>query len=143
MADPIPGLSERRMLEDAKKHVRESDQFRTAQNLAELFSLDPDDLQSRLREWETRREIFSIDQGSAGELFPVFAFDQTTYLRPHEAISEVLDILGNIGSTLFIASWFISANSYLDGQCPKDLLGEDPEWVIEAARDAIAGCTHG
>jgi hypothetical protein len=122
MAGAIAGFIERRMLEHAKNHVRGSGQFRTAQELAAIFSLDLDDLQSRLKVWETRGEIFSIDDESTGELFPVFAFDQTRDLRPHEAISEVLDILGNIGSTLFVASWFIAANSYLDDQCPKDLL---------------------
>jgi hypothetical protein len=143
MTDATPGSIQRRMLEDAKYHVRESGQFRTAQGLAKIFSLDFDDLQSRLKKWETRRENFSIDDVSTGELFAVFAFDQTRDLRPHEAISQVLDIFGNISSKLLIASWFIAANSYLDDKCPKDLLEEDPEWVIEAARDAIAGCTHG
>jgi hypothetical protein len=120
--------------------VRESGQFRSVQDLAELLGLDRDDFQSRLETWKNGGEIFSIDDSS--ELFPVFAFDQTREIRPHEAISQVLDLLGNIGSRLFVASWFIAANSYLDDQCPKDLLWEDPIWVVEAARDESRKCSH-
>ena len=143
MRDAIPGFNERRMLEDAKNHVRESGQFRTAQELAEISSLDLDDLQSRLKGWETRGEIFSINDGSTGELFPIFAFDNAGDIRQFGAIADALGIFGDHISQWAIASWFIAANGYLDGQCPKDLLETHPELVIGAARDAIAGCIHG
>lgn len=136
------GFVQQRTLEDSWNSVRNSGQFGSAQDLARLFRLDLDDFQSQLESWKNRREIFCIDDGDSGELFPVFAFDQTRDLRPHEAMSQILDILANIGSELFIASWFIGLNSYLDNQCPKDLLWADPDWVIEAARDEVIECTH-
>jgi hypothetical protein len=138
-----PGLIQRRMFEDARNYVRNSGQFKSAQDLAELFRLDLVDLRSRLEARKNRGEIFSIDDGDSGELFPVFGFDQTRDLRPYEAMSQLLEILANIGSKRSIASWFIGLNSYLDDQCPKDLLCENPEWVIEAARDQGRECAHG
>lgn len=143
MENVEPGFIQQRMLEDARNYARESAQFRTVQDLAKLYSLDLDDFQSQLESWKNRGEIFSIDDGDSGELFPVFAFDQTRDLRPHEAMSQILDILANIGSKWSAASWFVGLNSYLDDQCPKDLLREDPGWVIEAARDEMIECTHG
>lgn len=143
MENSDPGLIQQHMLEDARNHVRNSGQFKSAQDLAALFSIDPRELQSQLKRWKNRGEIFSIEDGESGELFPVFAFDHTRDLRPHQAISQILNILANIGSKWFIAAWFIGLNSYLDDQCPKDLLWEDPEWVIDAARDQIIECTHG
>ena len=41
------------------------------------------------------------------------------------------------------ASWFISANSYLDDECPKGLIEEDPGWVIAAAEDEMIEVSHG
>jgi hypothetical protein len=131
------------MLNDGKKQIRGSGDFRTVEDLAVIFGFGLGDLQARLRSWVARREIFSIDDGSTRELFPVFAFDPACDLRPNDAVAEVLDMFGNVVSPWFIAGWFIAVNSYLDGQRPKDLLGEHPEWVIEAARDGIRECAHG
>jgi hypothetical protein len=143
MENVEPGLIQQRMFEDARNYVRNSGQFQTAQVLAKLFSLDLDDFQARLESWKSRGEIFSIEDGDSGELFPVFAFDETRGPRPHEAMSQILEFLANIGSKWAIASWFIGLNSYLDDQCPKDLLWDDPDWVIEAARDEMIECHHG
>jgi hypothetical protein len=41
---------------------------------------------------EPRRNLLVEDEDS-GELFPVFAFDQAGDLRPHEAMSRLLEIL--------------------------------------------------
>lgn len=73
----------------------------------------------------------------------MFAFDRSRDIRPVDATAKVLFILGHRLSEWAIASWFIGLNSYLDDQCPKDLLEEFPEWVIEAAHDAIDECTRG
>jgi hypothetical protein len=125
-------------------HVRESGQFLTARDLAESFNLNLVDFQPQLIGRVTRGEIFSICDESAGELFPVFAFERTVSdIRPLEAISEALSIVGHSLSSWAIASWLIGLNSYLDDQCPKDLIDKDPEWVIKAARDAISECAHG
>ena len=143
MADTMPSSIEQRMMEEAKNDVRETGQFLTAQELAEFFNSDLADLQTCLNEWVTRGEIFSILDGSAGELFPVFAFERSHGIRPFDAIAKVLSIFGDRLSDWGIASWFIGLNSFLDDQCPRDLVGEDPEWVIEAARDEMEECSHG
>jgi hypothetical protein len=98
MENVEPGFIQQRMLEDARNYVRNSGQFQTAQVLAKIYSLDLDDFQARLESWKSRGEIFSIEDGDSGELFPVFAFDQTRGPRPHEAMSQIFDFLANIGS---------------------------------------------
>ena len=123
MENMEPGLIQRRMFEDARNYVRNSGQFRSAHDLAELFRLDLNDVRSRLEAWKSRGEIFSIDDGDSGELFPVFAFEQTGDLRPHRAMSQILNILANIGSRWSIAFWFIGLNSYLDDQSQGLALG--------------------
>ena len=143
MANTTPSSIQQRMMEDAKNDVRESGQFLTAEDLAESFNFNLADLQSRLKEWVARGEIFSIRDESAGELFPVFAFDRIHGICPFDAIAKVLFIFGDRLSDLAIASWFIGLNSYLDDQCPKDLVSKDPEWVIEAAQDEIDEVAHG
>jgi hypothetical protein len=49
-------------------------------------------------------------------------------LRPHPAVAEVIGIFGKSLSSWAIAGWFIGLNSYLDAQCPKDILEYDPAW---------------
>lgn len=60
--------------------------------------------------------------------------------RPYLAASEAIRILSEVHDTensWALASWFLGVNSFLDDQRPADLLGEDPEWVIEAALDEV------
>jgi hypothetical protein len=90
MKNAETGSCELRMLGNAKNHIRESGQFRTAENLAELFRLDINDLQSRLQGWKIERE-FLVDDGT-GERFPIFAFDGRSGLRLNKAVTKVLDI---------------------------------------------------
>lgn len=134
---------EERMLREAKSVLRSSGDFRTAQSVAVLFGQDLADGDRRLAEWTARRELFSIEDDAGSELFPVFAFDRSCDFRPFTAVAQVLETFGNRLSIWGVASWFIGANSFLDDQCPKDLIEEDPEWVVEVARDGMNEILHG
>jgi hypothetical protein len=57
------------------------------------------------------------------ELFPAFAFDATSRLRPRQAIREINRILTRDAWSL--AFWFSSACSLLNGQRPLDVIAED------------------
>ena len=136
-------VAEERMLEDAKRFILASGEFRTVPDLAKLLRVDSHRLNQQLNAWRDRNEIFSIQDGTDGELFPVFAFDRNRDLQVFEAIPQILQIFGDKLSRWGIASWFIAACSYLDDQSPKDLIEEDPDWVIAAARDEIDEVSHG
>ena len=135
--------AEERMLEDAKGFVRASGEFLTVLNLAELLGVEIHDLDVQLNGWKDRREIFSIQDGTEGELFPAFAFDSIRGAHVSEAIPGVLEIFGDKLSDWGIAAWFIAGSSYLDGESPKDLVEGSPNRVIAAARDEMNGVSHG
>jgi hypothetical protein len=137
-------VAQEQMLEDAKRSILASGEFRTAHDLAKLIRVHSHTLDQQLNAWKNRGEIFSIPGGTDGELFPVFAFDQNRDdLQVFEAIPQILQIFGDKLSRWVIAAWFIAASSYLDDQPPKDLLEEDPDWVIAAARDQIEEVCRG
>ena len=93
--------------------------------------------------WKNREEIFSIPGGTEGQLFPLFALDPNRGPQVIEAIPKVLRIFGDKLSRWAIAGWFIAACSFLDDQSPKDLVEEEPDWVIAAAEDEMNEVSHG
>ena len=96
--------AEEPMLEEAKSFIRASGPFRTVPDLAELLRVEIHDLDQQLNEWKDRREIFSIQDGTEGELFPVFAFDRNRGSHVSEAIPRVLEIFGDR-----LSDWGIAA----------------------------------
>lgn len=143
MAQPGRKDTQERMLENARRTVLASGEFRTASELAKFLQVDSHKLNHQLKVWKDRNEIFSIDGGTEGELFPKFAFDRNRDLHLSDAIPQILEIFGNKLSRLAIASWFIADSSYLDDQPPKDVLQADPDWAIDAARDEMEEVSHG
>jgi hypothetical protein len=131
------------MLEDAKSSIRASGDFRAVPEIAKLLRVEINDLDQQLHDWKVRREIFSIQDGTRRELFPVFGFDSKCGLQVSEAIPGVLEIFRGKLSDWGIAAWFIAGNSYLDGESPKDLVERNPNRVIAAARDEMNGVSHG
>lgn len=119
-----------------------SGEFRTVPELARLLRLDNRKLKQQLNDWKNCGGIFSISGGTEGELFPLFALDPNRGLQVFEAFPKVLQIFEDKLSQWAIAGWFIAACSYLDDQSPKNLLEEDPDWVIAAAQDEIIEISH-
>jgi hypothetical protein len=136
-------VAQERMLEDAKRSILASGEFRAVSDLAELLRVDRKRLDQQLKAWKDCGKIFSIPGGAEGELFPLFAFDQNRGLQVFEAIHQILQIFGDKLSGWGIAGWFIAACSYLDDQSPKELVAEDPAWVIAAAWEEIDEVSHG
>ena len=89
--------------------------------------------------WRAAKKIFGVER--RGQLlFARYQFDAV--FEPVPAVARVLNILAK-SSPVGIASWFESPNSFLDAGRPKDLLGTDPELVVQAAEDSLVGPTHG
>ncbi len=135
--------AEERMLEDAKSFIRASGEFRTTSDLAKLLRVEIHDLDQQLNDWMYRREIFSIQDQNAGELFPVFGFDSKCGLQVSEAIPRVLEIFRGKLSDWAIAAWLIAGNGYLDGESPRNLVEKNPNRVIAAAQDEMNEVSHG
>jgi hypothetical protein len=143
MEQPGRKVAQERMLDDARKTVLASGEFQAASDLGKLLQVDSHKLNHQLNVWKGRNEIFSIQGGTEGELFPKFAFDRNRDLQLFDALPRILRIFGNKLSPLAIASWFIADCSYLDDQAPKDVLQADPDWVVDAARDEMEEASRG
>lgn len=94
-----------------------------------------------LRQWKDEGRIFAVEDEGA-EYFPLFALDPHANFRPYPAVAEILRILPDL-SPLGIAAWFVGVNSFFDDQRPKDILEDDPAWLIDASKDVAAECQHG
>ncbi len=58
-------------------------------------------------------------------------------------MKEILAILAAHRTALVIASWLVSANSWLGGKTPMDELAERPLNVLKAARMEVTPIEHG
>ncbi len=85
--------------------------------------------------WKQEKRIFSVPHQGA-EIFPGFQFDE--HGQPREAIRDIVAALGG-SSPWELALWFISANGWLDGRRPVDLLDVDSLAVGQAARREADG----
>lgn len=94
------------------------------------------------RQWREEHRIFSIELRGV-EHFPSYVLDPTHGYQPFEALAKVIEIFGDTRDGWGLASWFLVANSYLDGRRPQDLLANQPERVIAAAQDEQRGMVHG
>ncbi len=79
---------------------------------------------SSVERWAREGRIFAIH-----ELFPRYQFDGRG--RPHAAVERVLSVLDR-RDPLRVGNWFASANPYLGGKRPQELLGTAPAFVILA-----------
>jgi hypothetical protein len=129
-----------RMQEDLRRAVL--GEMRQAHELATLAGRGADEMRGDLERWKSEGRIFSVDHNGA-EYFPVRALDAGANYRPRPAVKEILGIFGETASVWAIASWFAAANSSLDAPRPLDLLDEDPDQVVEAARDQLREISHG
>lgn len=83
--------------------------------------------------WRREGRIFSVPHRGK-RLFPGFQFDPDTG-EPLKTISLVLKSLPKEEmSDWEVALWWTAANGWLDGQRPADLLIDDPDAVVAAAR---------
>ena len=86
-----------------------------------------------------QRRVFAINRLGQYE-FPRYQFDPLG--QPIDAVANVLAIFD--GYTPFrIASWFESTSSELGGRRPRELLSDNPQAVIEAAKAHVRGAMHG
>jgi hypothetical protein len=92
------------------------------------------ELASRLKR---ESKLFTVRDGTA-EKFPRFQFD--THGQPLAAIAQILAIFKNKLEGWEIALWFHSNNGWLPKQArPVDLLRRQPEAVLLAAKQEVAG----
>jgi hypothetical protein len=131
---------EARMRSDAKREALKH--LRQAPEIAKLAGVSTEAMNHDLERWKAEHLIFSVEHEDS-EYFPLYALNPRANYRPYPAVKEIISILGGGLSSLGIAAWFPGTISFLDDERPLDLLANDPEKVIAAARDWVEEITHG
>lgn len=142
VAPPAHLLAEARMNAEARNAVLASAEWVNAAQLSELAGFVGRNASAQPNKWKRDRRIFAIRHQGV-DLFPDYALDPEKQYRPVGALASILRIFGDQLDGWDIAIWFASANGFLGGACPKDLLVSAPERVLEAAEDEMVGVLHG
>lgn len=133
---------EAKMMGEARTTILESGDFVRASEIAKAAQYSPKNSSSQPNRWKHKRQIFAITNKGT-DLYPVYALDQKSGLRPFPVIAEILRTFENKKDAWETAFWFASLNSHLKNRTPKELLSSDPENVLRAAMIEAAGVQHG
>lgn len=135
-------LREAAMLVRARKAVLDSGDWLTAAEVAQLAGLSTRNPSAQPNKWKKGGQIFAIHHGGV-DYFPGYGLDPHNDFRPLKALGQIIDVFDGHKDGWGMAYWFRSANSFLGGKRPQDLLASSPDQVIEAARDEIQEVAHG
>lgn len=141
------GLSERaktleqQIIATARRKALNATSWFTPAELARLNDVSAPDLDVQLHGWKEMKMLFSVHHEGI-ELFPAYNFTDDK-LQPLSGLHEILTLFAGKKDDWGVAYWFASANGYLGGKRPQDVLGPNPEEVLLAAKDELAGVTHG
>jgi hypothetical protein len=93
-----------------------------------------------VEKWKQEFKIFSLVNKNV-ELIPKYALERDG--NPKPIVQAILRLFEGKKSSLAIAIWFMSANSWLRGKTPIGCLELSPEVVLEAARMEAFPSDHG
>jgi hypothetical protein len=144
LTDVAPSKAAReqaRMLIDAKTAILNSGDFLPASEVAKLAGFSASNPSVQPNKWKRNRDIFAI-QHRRDDLFPLYALNPDDH-RPRKQMAEILHIFGDAKDGWGLAFWFAALSSFLDDERPQDVLAVDPDRVIAAAKDEMAGVQHG
>jgi hypothetical protein len=142
-APPTPNeLKEATMLARARTAVIDSGDWMTAAEIATAAGFSSTNPSAQPNKWKRDGAIFAIRHNGV-DYFPSYGLDPQTGYRPRKALAQVIRTFGETRDSWGLAYWFMSANSYLGGKAPRDLLALEPERVLAAAADECEGVLHG
>lgn len=134
-------LREAQMMLRAREAVLAGADWLSEVELAEIVGLCKKNPSSPLRKWRHDGAIFAIRHHDV-DYVPGYALDPDNEYRPHRALKKVIAQFAGHKEGWGLASWFQSANSFLGGQRPMDLLSTKSDDVIAAAADEAMGVVH-
>jgi hypothetical protein len=107
----------------------------TASQVAELSGSEAKNRSALAGRWRREGKLVAVEHHGT-VYYPAFQFDENG--KPRPVIESVLTHLDNPSVTSWQqALWFTTANGWLDGQRPVDLLESEPDAVVAAAREAF------
>jgi len=144
---PLPSfkMTEAKMTANARNAVLGPGQWLNAAQVAEMAGFSKTNPSAQPNKWKQDGAIFAVNQNGI-DLFPGYALNPATKYRPYKSLVDVIKVFNNKKDAWGLAYWFASVNSFLGGARPQDLLANDPDKVIAAAKDEVedlAGVAHG
>jgi hypothetical protein len=133
-------LREAAMQANARQAVLQSGDLVTAVQVAEAAGLSARRSSAQTTAWVKQGRLFAIRHDGV-DYFPGYALDDD--YRPLEVVSEVVKAFETKKDGWGLAYWLHSDNSFLGGARPQDLLRDDPEGVVAAARDEAQEVANG
>jgi hypothetical protein len=134
-------LKEASMLVQARKAVLESGDWLTAAQVAELAGLSTRNPSAQPNKWKKLGQIFAIHHNGV-DYYPGYGLDPDNSFRPYKDLATIITIFDGHKKDWGMAYWFLSANSFLGGKRPQDLLSKRPDRVIQAAEDEVQAIAH-
>jgi hypothetical protein len=125
----------------ARKAILESGDWMTAKQIAEVAQFSASNPSAQPSKWKREKRIFSLLHHGT-DYYPSYGMDPAT-ARPLKALGDVIRAFGSAKDDWGLAYWFSSANSFLGGKRPQDLLANDPQAVIAAIEDELEPVAHG
>jgi len=123
-----------------REQVLKSARWLTAQEIAINAGFTTSKSSSQPNKWKKAGLIFAIFDEER-DLFPAYGLGEDS--RPLPVMKEVLTVFAGKREPLSIAAWFAAANSWLKGKTPMEMLAEQGEDVVWAARMEVAPIEHG
>lgn len=135
-------LKEAAMLARARTAVLTTGDWITAPQIAEVGGFNTTNPSVQPGKWKREGAIFAIRHHGV-DYYPMFGLDRSKGYRPLKSMAAVIQVLGATKDGWGMAYWFQSANSFLGGKRPQDLLASAPQRVLAAAEDEAQEVAHG
>lgn len=135
-------LKEAAMQARARTAVLQEGNWLTTAQIAELAGFSASNPSAQPNKWKRDGLIFAIRHRGV-EYFPGYGLDPKTDYRPLKAMAKVIETFGASKDGWGLAYWFSSANSFLGGKRPQDVLAKQPDRVAAAAADELEAVEHG
>lgn len=135
-------LKEAAMRARARTEVLGSGHWMTAPQIAQAAGYSATNPSAQPGKWKRDGAIFAIRHNGA-DYYPSFGLDPDIGYRPLKAMAAVIQVLASVKDGWGMAYWFQSANSFLGGKRPQDLLASAPQRVLAAAQDEVQEVAHG
>ena len=136
---PLPiDMARASMKASALRAIFEGTEWLTAAQIVQLAGLGSANPSGTVNRWKQRGKVFAVAHHGQDH-YPRYLLDDS--FRPLPAAEQVLEALPGFSPDR-LASWFESRNGLLGGKRPRELLGTEPQSVIEAARRTIDAEQH-
>ena len=135
-------LKEAAMLARARTAVLKTRDWMTAPQIAQVAGLSTINPSVTPGKWKSAKAIFAIRHNGV-DYYPTFGLDPSNGYRPLKSMAAVMRVLDVMKDGWGMAYWFQSANSFLGGQRPQDLIASAPQRVLAAAEDEVQEIAHG